>query len=227
MSRCCNICTLHVHTNETCNIWREKSFSQLISLLGGLIVARPILRKLLFDVPSTMARQTKEGLRKFVTLVHPALQINRHVGLQHEWTLLRSKALITLKWEAKGGTITWTNADYCRSVPWRAFILLGVHTRSVLFHGIIIISHRYLHTIGLNPRSAFYGCRVDPCFCEHHTAADSSNALYHGKLYCPVYKQEYCVLRNVPQRILRRLHYQNRPTRFVRHVKWSAQLRSL
>jgi hypothetical protein len=237
LSQCRNVRTLHIGRIEY-NAWEKETevAFELVSLLRTLLIAAPSLETLFLDVGIRMAvgiegHQFSEFLKRIdaFTLIMPAIEINKFLGLQHRWTLHNSHDAFTLRWKAdKGRVLTWTDWEYFRSVPRRIMPL-----RIFTLHGLISWSDQQFHFLGLQPQKRLHTCPKRPCSCENSMTEgwphirdstlsnDKGFALLDEKSDVSAYTKSGRMLRNRPHRTKQHLYYRDGMLKIITVAPWS------
>jgi len=167
---CSNVRELHITTDMTLSLENLSWDKRLLSIIRKFVVSLPLLERLIVDVPIQSTTTIAEGPNVICQLIYPAKPINKATGILHQWTAdwrkCVSKGRVSMTWASQRGQfITWTDEDYCESVPWANTSLLS-YNYATLLHRWLFKSERNLHFLGLNPRILLHLCRKTNCRCE-------------------------------------------------------------
>ena len=164
-----NIRTLTLCTT----VMQSKPFQDkelLISLAKQVIIRLPSLTKFTLEINRDLCLwETKSNGKRVASLLYPLKDINRAVGVFHQWVKARNPHRIAVLWEAENNEVlTWTDTEYWRSIKWRIALsdLRLVYRQLASYHIILYVEAAYLYFLGLNPRRLFYSCRQKHCLCS-------------------------------------------------------------
>lgn len=129
-------------------------------MVKQVIVQLPRLQILTLVVPRPRSDERRGDDRLMIERIKSLTMLFDHcIGLEH--TEIRKRRFY---WDAsKGRTLTWTDGQYWRSIPWSNVNQSYVHLTG--FHNLCFWGPLQLHFLGLNPRPFFFTCAAEKCIC--------------------------------------------------------------
>lgn len=143
----------------------------LVSLARSVIIRLASLTKLTLEINRDLCHwEINSNGKRVHSLIYPLKDINRAVGVFHQWAKTRNHHRIAVLWEAgNNGVLTWSDNEYWRSIKWRIALSWArfVCRQLASYHMILFDEAACLHFLGLNPRRILHSCQQSVCLCSH------------------------------------------------------------